>query len=64
MSRTTGVVGDTVARGDPDVGVVAANAKGPTSARLDGAPSYWHHLARGPGGPTTHGGPVARRGVT
>ena len=48
----------------PDVGVVSSNSKSPTSARLDGAPSYWHHPARGPDGPTTLRGPIARRGVT
>ena len=40
-SRTTGVVGDTVARGVQDVGVVSANAEGPTSALWGVTPSYW-----------------------
>jgi len=61
-SRTTPVDGDTVAHGVRHVGVVSANATGPTSARWDYTPSYWHHPARGPGGPTTLRGPIARRG--
>ena len=40
-SRTTGVVGDTVAHGVRDIGVVSENAKGPTSALWGVTPSYW-----------------------
>ena len=40
-SRTTLVDGDTVAHGAHYVGVVSANATGPTSALWGVTPSYW-----------------------